>query len=148
MGDCSFILLVPEPQNRGDSISVVLNSLRLDILKGMWHDLSYWQHFDLSSASPLPPPSSIPAGRLHCVQGPDLNSSGEHAKRLGPWTYIPSFLFYLDLHPLTLPLFLSLSASCWQHLLYTKPTPYESNPGLPFELGCLHVPRLLKPAIR
>ena len=30
-----FILLVPEPQNRGDSTSVVLNSLRLVILKGM-----------------------------------------------------------------------------------------------------------------
>ena len=54
-----FILLVPEPQNRGDSTSVVLNSLRLVILKGMWHDLSYWQHFDLSSASHLPPSSFL-----------------------------------------------------------------------------------------
>lgn len=80
-------------QRRGGISSVVLNSLGLVILKEMWQDPSYWQHFDHSFQLPTSLSHCVPARHLHCVQKPNLNSSGEHTERFVSWTYPPPFCF-------------------------------------------------------
>jgi hypothetical protein len=134
-----FLWFLHRLQNRGGPV-LVSNSLRLVILRGIWWDPCYWQHFDFSFACfPLPPPLLPSCWTQRLCSGTMPFMGVGHIKRFGFWTYSLPFCFISTSNSLALPLFVLCQASI-ANICFT--------PNPPFKPRCLLTPRFMKPHIR